>query len=174
MVRKQWFVGTALLVATACAPAGSANKGGMDSASMQAGKAAVDSVRAKYQAAFKAGDAAAIAALYTSDPISMGNMQPTASSGDAITSGQKAFFDQYTVADFTLTPVRSDASGDLAYDIGTYRFTGVPKAKGDTLKQEGRYVVILHRQSDGTWKALADMDNVSAPPPMPAPPSKKK
>jgi ketosteroid isomerase-like protein len=154
----------------ACAPAGSASKGA-DSTTMAADQAALNKVRDDFAADFKAGDAAALAALYTSDGLSQGNMQPTATGTDAITTAYKGTFDPYTIVSMSLTPVKSEISGNLAYDIGTFSFVGVPKTKGDTLKASGRYMVVLRKLPDGTWKAVADMDNLSAPPPMP--PAKK-
>jgi uncharacterized protein (TIGR02246 family) len=157
----------------ACAPAGSGSKMS-DSTTMASDLAAVNKMRDDYAAAFKAGDAAAVAALYTSDGFSQGNEQPTGMGKEGIAAGNKALFDNYTIQSVTLTPVKTEVSGTLGYDIGTYAFVAAPKAKGDTLKAQGRYVVVLRKQPDGSWKAIADMDNVVAPPMAPAPPGKKK
>jgi ketosteroid isomerase-like protein len=100
-------------------------------------------------------------------------MQPTATGTAGITAGLKGLFDQYTISDVTISPLKTDVEGTLAYDIGTFRFTGVPKARGDTLKSEGRYTVILRKQTDGTWRIISDMDNTAAPLMPPAPPGKK-
>jgi uncharacterized protein (TIGR02246 family) len=156
----------------ACAPAASSNKMA-DSTTAANDLAAVSKMRENYAAAFKAGDAAAVAALYVSDGFSQTNMMPTAVGSAAMTTANKAFFDQYAIQSMALTPVKTEVSGNLAYDIGTYAFVGAPKAKGDTLKAEGRYVVVMRKQADGSWKAIADMDNVSAPPPAPKPAGKK-
>ena len=90
----------------------------------------------------------------------------------------KAFFDQFNITTFTLTPVKTEASGNLGYDIGTYSFTGTTKPKGDPIKADGRYVVVLRKGADGTWKTIADMDNLPAmpqmPPAAPAPKAKGK
>ena len=154
----------------ACAPAGSGSKMS-DSATAASDLVAVTGVRDSYAAAFKAGDAAAVAALYTSDGLSQTNEQPTAVGMEAITAANKALFDNYTIQAMTLTPVKTEVSGNLAYDIGTFAFVAAPKAKGDTLKSQGRYIVVLRKQPDGSWKAISDLDNVSAPPAMP--PGKK-
>jgi ketosteroid isomerase-like protein len=164
------LAGTTLVVA-ACAPA--AGGKGTDSATVARDMASVGKVRDAYAAAFKAGDAAAITALYTDDGLSQNNFMPTANGPAGITAANKAFFDQYTIQSMALTPVKTEVSGTLAYDIGTYAFVGIPKAKGDTLKAEGRYVVLLRKLNDSTWKAIADMDNVTAMPGPPPPPKKK-
>ena len=136
--------------------------------------AAIGKARDAFAAAFKAGDIAAITALYTSDGLTQSNNQPTGTGPAGITAAYKATFDQFNVVAFTLTPVKTEVSGNLGYDIGTYTFVGTPKPKGDTIKAEGRYVVVLRKGADGTWKTIADMDNLpTAPPPMPRAPKTK-
>jgi len=161
-----------LVAAAACAPAGGAGK--PDSATTAADLAAVGKARDSFAAAFKAGDVAAITALYTTDGLTQSNNQPTGTGPAGITAAYKAAFDQFSVAAFTLTPVKTEVSGNLGYDIGTYTFVGTPKPKGDTIRAEGRYVVVLRKGADGTWKTIADTDNLpTAPPPMPPAPKTK-
>jgi ketosteroid isomerase-like protein len=161
-----------VVVAAACAPASGAGK--PDSATTAADMAAVGTARDAFAAAFKAGDIAAITALYTTDGLTQSNNQPTGTGPAGIAASYKGFFDQMTVTAFTLTPVKTEVSGNLGYDIGTFTFAATPKPKGDTIKAEGRYVVVLRKGADGTWKTIADMDNLpTAPPPMPPAPKTK-
>jgi ketosteroid isomerase-like protein len=172
-MRRSHTVLSALALAgiAACAPASGAGK--PDSAAMAADLQGIAKVRDGFAAAFKAGDVAAVSALYTSDGLTQPNNQPTGSGPAGVTASFKAFFDQFNITAFTLTPVKTEASGNLGYDIGTYSFTATPKPKGDTVKIDGRYVVVLRKNADGTWNAIADMDNVPTMPPMPAPPAAK-
>ncbi len=66
-----------LVAAAACAPASGAAK--PDSATMAADMQAIGHARDAFVAAFKAGDVAAITALYTSDGLTQSNNQPTGS-----------------------------------------------------------------------------------------------
>ena len=160
-----------LVAAAACTPAGGANK--PDSATMAADLQGIAKVRDAFAAAFKAGDVAAVSALYTTDGLTQPNNQPTGTGPAGISASFKGFFDQFAITDFTLTPVKTEASGTLGYDIGTYSFTATMKPKGEPVKIDGRYVVVLRKGDDGTWKAIADMDNVPTMPAMPsAPPAK--
>jgi len=160
----------ALIGASACAATGG---GKSDSASTAADVAAIAKMRDTYAATFKSGDVAAISALYTSDGLTQPNNQPTGTGPAGIAASYTAFFSQFNVVSFTLTGVKTEASGNLGYDIGTYSFVATPKPKGDTIKVDGRYVVVLRKGADGSWKAIADMDNVPTMPPMPAPPAAK-
>jgi uncharacterized protein (TIGR02246 family) len=155
----------ALVGVAACAPPGGAAK--PDSATAAADIQAIGKVRDSFTAAFKAGDVAALTALYVSDGLTQPDNQPTGTGSAGIADSFKKFFDQFNITAFTLTPVKTEASGDLGYDIGTYTFTATMKPKGDTAKTEGRYVVVLRKGTDGTWKAIADMDNLPTMPPMP-------
>ncbi len=161
-----------LVAAAACAPASGAGK--PDSATTAADMAAIGKARDAFAAAFKAGDIAAITALYTSDGLTQTDNQPTGTGPAGITAVYKTTFDQLNIVAMTLTPVKTEVSGNLGYDIGTYSLVATPKPKGDTIKAEGRYVVLLRKGADGTWKTIADMDNLpTAPPPMPPAPKRK-
>jgi len=174
MRRSNTIVSTLAIVAvTACAPAKSAST--PDSAAMAADLQAIGKVRDAFAAAFKAGDVAGVTALYTSDGLTQPNNQPTGSGPAGLAESFKGFFDQFKLSAFTLTPVKTEASGNLGYDIGTYSMTATTtKPHADTVKIDGRYVVVLRKGADGSWKAVADMDNLPMMPPMPAAPPATK
>jgi ketosteroid isomerase-like protein len=48
-----------------------------------------------------------------------------------------------------------EASGDLAYGVGTYRLTM------NGALSRGKYVVVYRRRPDGSYKAVADIFNAS-------------
>ncbi len=62
-------------------------------------------------------------------------------------------------------------SGDLAYLSGTYETT-VNDARGKPVNDRGKYVEVWKKQTDGTWKAVADIFNSDLP--LPATPKRKK
>lgn len=125
---------------------------------------ALNKLRDDFTAAFNAGDAAKIGEQYAEDAVQMpGDGSPTLKGRAAIVERNKAFFEQFT-AKITITPSRNVVSGDLSYDEGTYTMEATPKAKGSKpTTEQGRYVVVLHRQADG-WKVVEDIDNVIKPP----------
>jgi ketosteroid isomerase-like protein len=157
-----------LVMCSACVQG--AGSGGADSA---AAVSAIGNLRDQFTKGFQAGDAAAIAALYTGDGMTQPNMQPTGTGTQGIADSFKGFFSQGTLSNVSITPSKTEVSGNLAYETGTYKFTMVAKPKGDTVKAEGRYLLAFRKEA-GTWKVVTDMDNVTAPPPgmpgMAAPP----
>ena len=57
-------------------------------------------------------------------------------------------------------------TGDLAYSYGTNKVTLVDPI-GNRMKDRGKYLTVYRKQSDGTWKVMADMGNSDLPAPVP-------
>jgi ketosteroid isomerase-like protein len=73
--------------------------------------------------------------------------------------------DAYTVR-FEVAPDVLEGRGDLAYNLGHYRFTAVPKVKSAPgIADEGKFVVVLKKEADGSWKYAADIFNSNLAPP---------
>ena len=134
---------------------------------------AVNKIRDEFLTAFNAGDAAKIGDLYADDAVQMpGDGSPTLKGRAAIIERNKGLFEQFN-AKIAITPSRTHVSGDLAVDEGTYTFEAKPKKAGPKpMQEEGRYVIVLHRNDAGEWKVIEDIDNAIKPV-APAPASKK-
>ena len=121
-----------------------------------AGIAAADST---FRAAANAGDAAALAAVYTTDASLLPPNLPLRRGRTAIKAFWAGLLDAYTLT-FEIAPDVIEGRGDLAYNMGHYRFTAVPKAKSAAgFADEGKFVEILKKQSDGSWKYVVDIYN---------------
>jgi len=156
----------------ACAPANGADK--PDSAATAADLQAIGKLRDSFAAAFKARDIPTVVTLYTSDGMTQPDFAPTGTGADGLATAYKAFFEPFaSVISVSLTPIKTEVSGNLGYDIGTFTMKGTAKPKGDTINAEGRYMVVVRKGADGTWKTIADMDNVTKMPEMPAAPPPK-
>jgi uncharacterized protein (TIGR02246 family) len=129
--------------------------------------APIADVRNRYVAAYNAGDAAGVAALFAEDAISMPDHQPALNGRAAIENSLKEMFAQNTV-NITITPGETEIAGDIAHEHGTYSIRVTPKAGGNTMTDSGKYLVILKRGSDGKWLVHHDIDNTNAPPAPPA------
>jgi uncharacterized protein (TIGR02246 family) len=65
----------------------------------------------------------------------------------------------------TFHSTRAEASkgGDFVYTVGTYSMTmSRPKDK-TAVTDKGKYLTVFKKQSDGSWKAVADMINSDLP-----------
>jgi len=99
-------------------------------------------------------DAVKVANLYTDDAVLVGSDQPLASGRSAI---QAALAKNFPMAHgLKINSENTDVSGDLAYDFGTYAQEVTPP-KGKTTVVGGAYLVVLKKQSDGSWKIVRHM-----------------
>ena len=129
--------------------------------------AAINALRDAWVAAFNAADAEALANMYTEDAIDMGSNEPSLTGRAAI---RDSFVAQFGMGKGTATVTSEELqlAGDWAYDRGMFTLTMTPAAGGDPMTlANDRYLVILRKQADGTWK-LARLINNSPTPPAPA------
>lgn len=116
-------------------------------------------------AAFKAGDAAGVGAEYTEDAILMGPGRPALVGRQAIEAHyQKSF----NFVDFELSNHIEEAeiSGEMAYIRGVHRTRMTLKKGGVSRQSTGKYLVVLKRQADGSWKFFRDAFNSDEKPPI--------
>jgi uncharacterized protein (TIGR02246 family) len=119
-----------------------------------AGIRSVDSV---FTAAANAGDADGVVSAYAADAALLAPNLPPQKGHDAIKAFWGGLLDAYTVK-FELGSDTIEGRGDLAYNQGHYRFTAVPKAKGAPgTADEGKFIEILKKQPDGSWRYVVDM-----------------
>ncbi|MCI0457560.1 MAG: SgcJ/EcaC family oxidoreductase [Gemmataceae bacterium] len=125
-------------------------------------EAAIRALDANWGKVATAGDGNAIAALYAADATVMPPMEP-AVKGDAI---KKYFVDLTTnfSGPFEINTASVEGRGDLAYATGTYRSSLTPKKGGKAVVEEGKYLEVLKKQPDGSWKIVYDIWNPNAAP----------
>ena len=133
-------------------------------AQSQTGAPEVVKVADAYRSASLAHDATAVAALYTDDAVEMPPFQPPIKGKVAI---QQYYTNQFggpaKLTDLSFTHLESKVSGEVGYDVGTYRQTITDGQH--PMNDEGKYVVILKR-TGGAWKvAYAIYSSDKAPTP---------
>ena len=135
---------------------------------------AINALRDKVTATFNSNDAAALAANYADDAIMMNPNQAAVEGKQAIQASYEAMFKENAgkiTVTLVLTPLETQLAGDWAYDRGSATSTITPKS-GKPVEQSGKYLVIVKRQADGSWKVYREISNNNAPPPAAA--GKKK
>lgn len=108
--------------------------------------------------AFAEGDAAAIAMHFTDDAYLMAPDQPIHQGKHEVQAYYQSIFDEY-VTELESHYEEVEVSGDLAYGRGYAKVTLYPKAGGDSLMSTAKYLNILKKQADGTWKTTHDVWN---------------
>jgi len=120
-----------------------------------------------FDAAFAAGDPDRIAALYADDAVRMTPDLPAWVGHEAIRAGFALEMEQDAEAlAFTeVDNVSADAVlfGDWATVRGTFTAVQTPAGGGEATEVSGKWIALLNRQTDGTWKIAWDIWNRDAP-----------
>lgn len=130
----------------------------------------INALRDNFVTAFNTGDAAKVVEGYTAGAIAMPAHHAMVSGKDALLAYNRDQFSQLSFK-VALTPVETVVSGDWGYDRGTYTMTITPKAGGPPVNDQGKYLVLIQKQADGSWKVTRDIDNSDMPMPTPPPPA---
>ncbi len=121
-------------------------------------RAAIEAGDKAFTAAVARGDAAAIAALYTSTAEVLPPGGEAAKGREAI---QKVFQGGIDAGmnNLTLTTLELEVHGDTAHQVGTWATKGKDGATADT----GKYIVIWKNEG-GKWRIHRDIWNSNTPP----------
>jgi uncharacterized protein (TIGR02246 family) len=119
-------------------------------------KATIQSLSDKFAQAFNAGDAAAVAALYTDDAVILppgGEMMKGKSAIQAFWKGAAEQLGDGKLTTVDVKPLGSEA----AREIGTFSF----RTKGSQPQEiTGKYVVVWEKV-EGDWKLATDIWNTN-------------
>jgi uncharacterized protein (TIGR02246 family) len=118
----------------------------------------LDKLAVEFEAAFKAKDAAKVAAFYAEDAVMMPPNEPSVKGRTAIQAHYANQFKQgFTNLD--LNPTESAVSGQQAFDVGT---SSIVLPDGRT--ENGKYLVVYKRVG-ADWKLAYDIFNSDSPSP---------
>ena len=148
----------ALIISCAAARAEQESKGASPApaAALTEARRAIDKGNAQWIEAWDKADASLLARLFAEDGILLGR------NGKIFKGPQQIFERQKPVMEgagkgvkVTVTTVDLWLDGETAYETGKYSYKY--QEKGKPVTEEGRYVTIWKRQSDGSWKIIVDM-----------------
>ena len=102
--------------------------------------------------AFNTGNYDQAAALFAPDGVFMSPHQAPVSANKLIERSLQNFAEN-GYQDIRFETIRVESSGDIAVEIGRYRFT-VHRADGSKITDEGKFLATWRRM--GTWRILAN------------------
>ena len=132
-----------------------------------ADEAAIGKMRSAYETAAGSQNAAAIAKLFAPDGVEMPPNAPAVTGRAAIEKFHQAFARQWMIHGMTIASTSLKVSGDMAYDIGTYKQGLMPQSGGGMVDDKGKYVVLLRKDASGAWLITHAIYNSDNPPPAP-------
>ena len=119
----------------------------------------IEATNSQFIAAFKGGDAAAIARLYTSDAQLLPANSDFVRGTDAIRAFWQKVIDM-GLGGATLETIEVESHGETAVEVGRYRLL----AAGDAVADTGKYIVVW-KNDGGAWKLHRDIWTTSQPAP---------
>ena len=146
------FAGILLLVG--CSPREKAN--------LESDTAAINDIWTTYASSLEAGDLPAWLSLWTENGVQMPPNEPPIIGKDQIQKKNEVAFDQFTF-EMEITNEEIRVAGDWAFSRGTYTATFSPKNGDQPVPVDGKFMTILERQPDGSWKIHRDIFNSNVP-----------
>jgi uncharacterized protein (TIGR02246 family) len=105
-------------------------------------------------------------AYYSDDAVLLPPNAPIASGKQAIRASWATLLNPNISLSWQATQVDVAQSGELAYVVGTYALS-MKDAQGKPMTDRGKLIEVFKKQTDGTWKTVADMYNSDLPSPPP-------
>ena len=134
-----------------------------DKPNPEADTAAIIDFMNQYRSSQIAGDIEQFMSLWTEEGMLMPPNGPPVIGKDQIRVGTKGYFDQFTF-DMDGTEAEVEVAGGWAFTRGTYTLTLTPKDGGQSVFIDGKFINILERQPDGSWKMHRSIFNSNIAP----------
>jgi uncharacterized protein (TIGR02246 family) len=129
-----------------------------DADSQAEAEAAIAEFNRQYLEAINTGDIDALAALTTEDHMMIASGGEPTRGKQALVDAMTGAFERFNFAE-SWTPEETVASGDVAYQRGTFVVNATPKAGGEAVRMTGNFLRIYRRQPDGRWLMTRDNFN---------------
>jgi uncharacterized protein (TIGR02246 family) len=125
--------------------------------------AAVDAIWREYEASLAAGDVDRWMDLWADGGVKLSPGLPPIIGKDAIREYLTPRVEAFAY-EMTITNEEIEVGGGWAIARGGYIATLTPKAGGDVIPVDGKYMTLLQQQDDGSWKIYRDITNSNVPP----------
>ena len=128
-----------------------------------ADRAAVDKAHESFLVAMRASDCGGMLRVVADDAAFIPPNAPNAVGKEAIRGWCQGAFAQARSSAVAVSEREVTVSGDWAIEHGKFDWTLMPVAGGNPLRDQGNFVAIWRRQSDGSWKLSRDIWNSLQP-----------
>jgi len=117
----------------------------------------------EYEASVLAGDVERWVAQWVEDGVQLPPDFPMNVGRDQIREWMEGMFESFRFLEFDIAEEDVEASGDVASAYGTYTWLAEPRAGGDQISYDGKFLTLFRKQPDGSWKIYRDVFNSNVP-----------
>ncbi|MFX0182295.1 MAG: YybH family protein [Candidatus Hodarchaeota archaeon] len=125
-------------------------------------KDAIEEVWKTYASTLGAGDMDGWISLWIDDGIQMPPDVPRNIGKEKIREYNQKTLDQFQFK-ISINNEEVRETNDWGFARGLYSFELIPKGEGETIKGSGKFLTVLEKQDDGSWKIARDIFNFNAP-----------
>ena len=120
----------------------------------------IEEANIELEAAYLEGDAVRLAALFTEDALVMPNGGQNIPGREAVEHLFGRIFTVNAVIRYQLVVEELEVFGNTLYERGIFDYQAVG-ARQDTTADQGRYIMLRQKNSDGAWLIHRWLENVS-------------
>ena len=117
----------------------------------------------EYVQTIKDGDMESWLSLWLPEGKQMASGVPARIGHEAIREGNRPLFELF-MTEMAIHPDELRILGDHAYTHGNYDYAMTPREGGTAITGSGKFLTILNKPEDGSWKFAIDCFNDNAPP----------
>jgi uncharacterized protein (TIGR02246 family) len=129
------------------------------------GAQAIQNTETQWNHDYVSRDPDKIVAYYADNAVLMAPGMPPSIGKDSIrTTIHEMVSDPALTLKFHAAKIEVAQSGDLGYAQGSYTMTMTDPHTNKIVADRGSYVTTYHKESDGQWKAVADIATSEVPP----------
>ena len=105
-----------------------------------------------FTAAWQANDPTGAASWYTAEAVNLPPGQAEMRGREQIEHQYQGFFRAFRIEDFSHRTVELEVYGKAAYELGSFGQCMRPRAGGELIAEQARYMAIWKQEGDGTWR----------------------
>ena len=124
--------------------------------------AAIRAIISDFMSTYNAADVDAFSGLFTEDAIRMPPNAPAIVGRQRIRENMITTFATFD-GEVTVNQEEVRFSGDFAITRGTWALTLTPKSGGEAQSDVGKWLTMIERQEDGSWKIARNIWNSDRP-----------
>lgn len=118
----------------------------------------------QYSSTLLAGDVEAWGRLHTQNVIKMWPDAPATRTREEMVATFSQTLKQLQFVSFKINVVKSEVHGDLGVSWGLYSWDAQPRAGGDLVSYDGKFLTLYQKQPDGRWLISYDCFNSNVAP----------